>query len=364
MRQLYHIALLILSLAGSAVAQQSGAILSQAGAKQKFDGLSHIEIDLGQRNTLLIGFRQYSQVQARQNVDSVLRLFVADYRNVQDTTQNPTQAVRALFRLDKADRTLELQYRLPPTISFHFSGADAPTQVKTQQDTLQIVWWSGLTRPAAYDFSVYLLLNNLDDIDRLLGSGGVNQRVQAALESVRQYKGHDLTTPKMSFDMVQQADKQPAFLRPGLAKNPFISFQPGIGAGLIRNQWVPSFNMEAQFVPSRLHNVGYSVSYVSNFFFAQTPIDGRYRTFRNDFLNVGLAFYYFNKDGRTSAFSRQIFSFYVGVPVHRSGPYFERDAIRLGGTAYQRGLLKVQPEVYMNGLFKKVYPGLRLVVGF
>jgi hypothetical protein len=42
--------------------------------------LSHIEVELGQRNTVLIGFDQYRQVQARQNVDSVLRLFVNDYR--------------------------------------------------------------------------------------------------------------------------------------------------------------------------------------------------------------------------------------------------------------------------------------------
>ncbi len=66
----------------------------------------------------------------------------------------------------------------------------------------------------------------------------------------------------MSFDMVQGTDRKAQFIGPGLARAPFISFQPGIGVGIIRNQWVPSLNLDVQFIPTRLHNVAPSFDWV------------------------------------------------------------------------------------------------------
>lgn len=364
-------ALLVLSMAGTTMAQTPGAHLLIPGHKNKFDGVSHIEVELGQRNTLLVGFDRYRQVQARQNVDSVLRLFVNDYRKVADTTQSPTQATHASFRLSGTDRTLNLRFTPQATSSFRFRKENLPLEVKTQQDTLHIVWASDsrtatngkkTVLPDAH--SVYLFVNSLTDIDDLLNEGGINGKLQTALESVRQYKGHDLTNPKMSFDMIQDANQRAQFISPGLAKAPFISFQPGIGVGLIRNQWVPSLNLDIQFIPNRHRNIGYGVGYTSTFFFSQAPDNGSFQAFRNDFLSVGVAFYNNSKDNKASSFSRQIASFSVGMLVKRTGPYFDRNTIRLSGTVYQKGLFKVNPELYMSGFFKKVSPGLRLVVGF
>ncbi len=162
MRTINWIAWLLLSLAGTTVAQQTGGRLAEPGASRKFDGISHIEVDLDRRNTMLIGFSQYAQVRARQNVDSVLRLFIADYRQVEDTTQSPTRATHALFRLGETDRALDLRFTEQPTVSFRFSDTNTPVQVKTQQDTLQLVWGSTTSRLPYYDFTIYLFLNSLD----------------------------------------------------------------------------------------------------------------------------------------------------------------------------------------------------------
>ncbi|GAB3641748.1 hypothetical protein [Spirosoma arcticum] len=370
MRILHQIVMLVLSVTGTTIAQQSGSHLLIPGHKHKFQGLSHIEIDLGQRNALLVGLDRYAQVRARQNVDSVLRLFVTDYRKIADTTQNPTRTTHALFRLGETDRTLDLRFTPQLTESFRFRNQNAPLAVKTQQDTVQIVWASDsqIDRQnrkvdLPEQFSLYLFVNSVDEIDALLKRGGINGTLQTALESVRQYKGHDLTDPKMSFDMTQGADQKAQFIGPGLARAPFISIQPGIGVGLVRNQWVPSLNLDIQFIPNRNRSVSYGIGYVSNFFFSQSLGDGRFQSFRNDFLTVGVAFYNLEKNDKAASFSRQIAAFTIGVPVHRSGLYVDRNTIRLGGTAYQKGLFKVQPELYMNGFFKKVYPGLKLVVG-
>ncbi len=363
MRLFCLITVLMLSIVGLAMSQSTSPRLTKPGARRTYIGLSHIEVDLGQRNTLLVGFDRYAQVEARQNIDSVLRLFVADYRKVADTTQSPTRATHALFRLGETDRALALRHTPQSTTSFQFRDGDEPVLVKTQQDTLQLVWTSPASETIPNDFSVYLFVNSLHDIDRLLSGGGLNRKLQQSFESVRQYKGHDLTSPKMAFNMLQGTDNKAKFLSPGLARSPFISFQPGIGVGLIRNQWVPSLNLDIQFIPSLFKQVGYLVGYTSNFFF-QPATDGRFDLFRNDFVHAGVAFYRMNKDSRYTNFNRQIASFYVGVPVHRSGSYFEPNTIKVGGTFYQNWLVKVQPEIYMNGFFKRVNPGLKVVVGF
>ncbi|MBD2756426.1 hypothetical protein [Spirosoma validum] len=358
MRLFFLITTLLMSVAEISMSQSTGSRLTQPGARRKFVGISHIEVDLGQRNTLLIGFDQYAQVQAHKNIDSVLRLFVADYRKVEDTTQSPTRATHALYRLGNTDRDLALRYVPQPTTSFRFRDADEPVQVKTQQDTLQIAWVSALAKAVPTDFAVYFFVNSLQDLERLLSKGGINSKVEQALESVRDFKHHNLTNPRYTFDLLQSVDNKPTFQTPGLAGEPFLSFHPGIGVGLIRTQWIPSLNFDLELIPNQFRRVGYTIGYTGNFFFGQSNTDITVR----DFLNVGVSFYRYNKDRRTVAFSRQIASFYVGIPLRRNEYFFEPNTIRLGGTVYHNGLFKVQPELYMSN-FKNVYPALRLVVG-
>lgn len=370
MRLFCLITMLLLSIVGIAMSQSTDShlsetkspLLTETGAKRKFIGLNQIEVELGQRNTLLIGFDRYTQLLARKNVDSVLRLVIADYHKIEDTTQSPTQATHALVRLGETDRSIALHYTPQLTASFRFRDGDEPLQMKTQQDTLQIVWVSSTSQAIPDDFSIYLFVNNLGDIERLLKKGGINQRLQQAIDATRAYKNHDLTNPRISFALIQGIDNKTKIQRVGPPASPFLSLQPGVGVGLIRNQWVPSLNFDVQLIPSQFKRVGYQVGYTSNFFFQQGA-DGGFQTFRNDFLSVGIAFYRANKGSRFTNFNRQIASFYVGLPVYRSGSYFDSNTIRFGGTIYQNKVFKVQPDFYMNGFFKNVIPGLRLVVG-
>lgn len=366
MKYLVLMALLLMSLAWDAVAQQNQShIRSSRHTGGAFLGRSHIEVDLGQRNTLLIGFDSYAQVRAHRNIDSVLRLFAADYRKVADPAEAGTQSFYAFFRLADTDRTLDLRPYPQPAASFRLSDGGQPVLLKTRQDTLHIVWRTretAVNAPAqSYDFHVYLLLNSLADAERVARQG-VNARLQQALQAVENYKAHDLTSPKMAFDLVQQEGKAPDFISPGLARSPSLIISPGIGVGLVRNQWVPSAALDLQFVPSRMRNVAYSVGYLSNFFF-QTPSDGSYRSLRNDFVNVGVTFYRNDRGNGRSSFSRVLAGFYVGMPVYRRGGYFDRNTIRLSGTVFHHGLIKIQPELYMKGAFRNVFPGVRVSVG-
>lgn len=368
MRRCTAMTWLLMGLAGTTMAQKNEEFSYKGFDRQ--DPLrvrSHIEVDLGQKNVLVVQFRTYADLEARRNIDSVLRLFVADYRKVADDKQDPTQAIHVLFRLGPIGRNMDIRTTAQPTTSFRFVDQKPdPVLVKTRQDTLQMVWSSAPTVLPYYAFNAYLLVNNLSDIDRLLQSGGINEKLAEAMKAVRGYKAHNLTNPRMTFDMRYKREGssiQTNFINPTLATNPFISFLPSVGVGLIRNEWVPSVNMDIGYVPTRLHNVSYNVGYSANFFFAQQPTDGTFQAFRNDFLSVGVAFFQPGKDGRASMFNRQIASLNVGMLVHRRGSYFAPNTIRLHGTIYQKGFLKIQPELYMNGFFKQVFPGVRIGFG-
>lgn len=357
--------MLLMGVAGAATAQKKDEFhFSNLGRRDNYASFSHVEVDLGQQNALVVQFRTFAELEARQNIDSLLHLFLTDYRKVADSAQAPTNAFHVLFRLDENSRGIDIRTTPPKTTSFRFMDPNPePLLVKTRQDTLRVVWAS---RPLPfYDFSVYLMVNNLSDLERILQNGGVNIKLKEAIQAARNYKGHDLTSPKMAFNLRYKHEGssiQTNFVNPGSARRAFLSFHPSFGVGLIRNTWVPSLNLDVNFIPSRQHNVGYTVGYNSNFFFTPSPTDGRLQVQRTDFLKIGLTFYKLNANGTTN-FGRQLAGFYVGIPVHRQGNQFNRNAIQLGGTLYQKGFIKIQPELYMNGFFKQVFPGVRIGLG-
>ena len=381
MTSFIKMALLLTGLTGTAMAQQphlsssdkspnrvNGSLpanesshLTTPENRRNFEGLSHIEVRLGKRNVLLVGFNKYDQVRARQNVDSVLRLFVADYAQIRDSTAAGTSGLHLTYRLSPVGRVIDQRTTPPAATSFQFSVGEPPALLKLRQDTLRVLWENPGQRTAHHQFAVYLLLNTIDNAAQLLAEGGVNARLQTALDNVQTYKHPDLTNPRMAFNLVQTNQRESQFIGPGLARSPFLSLQPSFGVGLIRNQLAPSLHFNAEFIPSRFHTVGYSVSYLSTFFF-QNPADGR-AVQRNDFLNVGLTFYRSKPNSLEGDFNRVLAGFYVGIPVHRSGGVFSKDAIRLSSTIYQKGFIKIQPELYMNGFFKQVFPGIRIGFG-
>jgi hypothetical protein len=356
-------ALLLTGLTSTALAQKNH--LSTHENRQRFAGHSHIELRLDRGNALIAGFDSYTQVLARRNVDSVLRLFIADYAHVKDSSSiGSTAGLHLTYRLSIADRVIDQRVTPPQATSFRFGAGDpVPSLLKLRQDTLMVVWEEVGQRTTYPSFALYVLVNSLNDVDQVLTKGRLNARLQTALDTIRAYKPRDLTNPRLQFNVVQRTQRNHQFISPGLTRSPFISLHVlGFGVGLIRNQMIPSLNMEVAYVPTRQHNVGYTVGYTTNFFFERSALDGRFETYRNDFLSVGLTFYQFNKDGHTSSFSRQIAGFQVGFPVYRRGAYFDINTIRLSGTLYHKGVIKLQPELYMSGFFRSVFPGLR--VGF
>ncbi|WP_420153490.1 hypothetical protein [Siphonobacter sp.] len=325
---------------------------------------SHITLRLTNGQSVQLEFNQFSDLLAHRNLDSVLHLFVTDYQKVRDTSEALT-AHTIRFRFDENRRQLDVRSYPQTQQAYHFSGTEEPALLKTQSDTLELPAWQA---PAAVgwgsgspQFWVRFILNDLSFIETQLKKGGFNPFLEEAIQSVYQYKNHHLTSSKVTFDLVQEG-KKATFSQLNFVRAAFISFQPRAEVGVIRHRLVPALAADVMWVPDSYRGMGFSVGLQSHFFFRGTPETG-FHTDRNDFLNLGVHFYSRRPNGQKAEFSKLLTHLSVGVPIRRVGGYFPKNTVRLSGTVFSRGFIKLEPELYMTGFFRNVYPGVRLRLG-
>ena len=104
--------------------------------------------------------------------------------------------------------------------------------------------------------------------------------------------------------------------------------------------------------------------YQHQYFFGKSP-EGKTQLYQNGFALAGLAFFKRKPGTRIDRKpATQAGQFTVGYLVHRRGDYYEPNTWRITGGLNLTPNVKVEPEVYFNGLFKNLSPGLRLSVGF
>lgn len=338
----------------------AGPVLSQGPNLPKQYRLSNqILLKLEKGNQLGINYERYEDLLRHRNIDSVLRLFVRDYEKIRDTTR-PLDGRRVSFFLNAHLRNIQVAYYPQKSDYFGFrEGEDEPLQLKTTVDTLTIPGWTE-NAESRQRIGYYLILNNIDDVRRYLAEGGFNSRIDSAQAEIIRFRKHPLTRDKISYRLEMLGWKA-EFSHLQSQTAGFLSLQPRLEAGLIRHRFVPSAAFDIQIVPNSFRQLGYSVGIRSDFFFRERP-EGGYLTERNDFLNFGVHIYKKDNGERRANFNKLVTSLYVGVPIRRRGDYFDSNTIRIGGTVYTKGLIRIQPELYMNGFFRNVFPGIR--VGF
>lgn len=338
----------------------AGPVLSQGPNLPKQYRLNNqILLKLEKGSMLGINYERYEDLLRHKNIDSVLHLFVQDYDKIRDTTR-PLDGRRVTFHVNRHLRNIQVEFFPQKSDYFGFrEGDDQPVQLKTGTDTLLIPGWSD-NEASRRRIGYYLILNNIDQVRQYLSEGGFNTRIDSAQAEIIRFKKHPLTKDRVSYRL-EMTGRKAEFSRLHSQTAGFLSIQPRVEAGLVRHRLVPSLVFDVQVVPNSFHRLGYSIGIRSDFFFRERP-EGGYTTERNDFLNFGLHIYKKESGEKRANFNKLFTSLYVGIPIRRRGDYFDSNTIRIGGTAYTKGLVRIQPELYMNGFFRNVFPGVR--VGF
>jgi len=329
-------------------------------------------------NQLIIYSKNVQNLRDFQNLDSVLVAFQKNYASIKPALNENTNSKRANYLLlANGQNQLTWNENINAQQRFQFSKVGEPILVKTVQDTLVIasqkfeIGEEKALIPEKQNFlpSVYyvLIVNNLDDINMILKSGGLNQKIQQCLLDIEQYPHHNLQ--RIGFRYVlsyTQDSNKPIFKTVETELSPFLAFHQTFGVGVFRNQLAPNSQTEVAFVPSKYHNVGYTLGWRSMFWTSQDEQTGRWRTNSNGVLQAGVTFYDFKRGPTVRVDTDHVlFGIYLGRVMTYRGGIFERNTWNLSMTVSARGIVKIQPEVYFNGFFSRnVMPGLRVQVGF
>ena len=339
---------------------------------------SKITIDLESGNRLIIHARKVQYLRDFQNLDSVLVAFQKNYATIKPTlAENVNSKTATYLLLSNGQNQLNLTETVSTKQRFQFAPTADPVLVKTLQDTLLIASQNHILGEQKYVPipekrnlipSVYytLIINSLDDVSNILKTGGLNPKIQQCLLDIEQYPHHNLQKTGFSYKLNYAPNTNtPTFKAVETSRSPFLTFHQTFGVGVFRNQLVPNSQTEMAFVPSKNHNVGYTLGWRSMFWTSQDAQTGRLRTNSNGVLQVGFTFYDFKKTNPTRVDTDHVlFGIYLGRVVSRNGDIFEKNTWNLSMTVAARGIVKIQPEVYFNGFFKNAMPGLRVQVGF
>lgn len=137
-----------------------------------------------------------------------------------------------------------------------------------------------------------------------------------------------------------------------------IELTAGLGAGVIKNQWANDINFRA--------GLGFSKKgLMRNRYYAEFKMvydfeNAREKLFSvNSFLSLG-----WEHNFSESSEKVKWVGLSVGYLVDRNTDFFEKDTWKLALRKSINQTLSVNPELYFNGFFKNVYPGVQIGINF
>ncbi|HEV7351185.1 hypothetical protein [Telluribacter sp.] len=325
---------------------------------------NQIYVPLSDTNSLFIAFNHWQELNAQADIDSLVQLFKKDWAIFKAANSSPEEYHKLLYVLDKnGQRSFKpvpypgqsLDFRVEQDLVIPaYSGPDTLIIEKqiSSANTLQL----------PQNIRYYFILNRFEEIDHYQN---INNYIQQANALAAAHPRKKVLEPRyMSFVSLDSTSTFPVTAR-GYSSMPSKVIKLGMGAGLARNQWYTSLSGEITVLPE-LKRTGLRVGWDEYFFFRNED-NAPTRIIRNSFLNVGLVL--FHPYPRTSKTNYnpappERGALTLGYLVNRNGDYFTKNTWRLASRVNVARRINIEPELYWNGLFRNVYPGLRLNVAF
>ncbi|WP_373512358.1 hypothetical protein [Persicitalea sp.] len=353
------IALLLGSVTVPLLAQPDPEFNSELNAdafKKEYLGLlntASFEVKLSKGNVLLLKSKKYSQLKLVQRPDSLVRLFWDDYRPAIEGLPEDTDGLSVHYALDDNEEP-QLRWKKYPQSTRDFMVVDKElVYVKNVQDTLKIV-----VNRNDQEAEMLLLANDLKDVSMLLEE--MREKTSFLFEKME--KRTDPIVLDRSPEVYGRylGNRQVQLANFG---SDMLMISPGASLGYIRGNWMTSLDAGFTFYLEK-SKLKPTFGYHHQYFFGR-DIEGKTKAFQNGFALAGLAFF---KKSDSNIIGRkpvvQTGSLTVGYLVHRRGDYYEPNTWRITGGLNLTPNIKVEPEVYFNGAFKNLSPGLRFTIGF
>ena len=323
--------------------------------KKEYPGLldaTSFEIKLSKGNILLLKSKKYSQLKLVQRPDSLIRLFWAEYSSIIEGLPEDTDAVAVEYGLSDDEEPQLRWKKYPQGIADYMVVDKELVRLKTVQDTLHITVSKTDDRA-----ELYLLANDLNDIPGLFDE--MREKTSFLLESME--KRTDPVVLDRSPEVYGRylGNRQVQLANFG---SDMLIFNPRAGLGYIRGHWMTSLDIGATLYMEK-SRIKPTVGYQHQYFFGQNA-EGGFKTYQNGFVSAGLSFFKKTEKGTIGRKPLvQTGQLTVGYLVHRRGAYYQPHTWRISGGIDLTPFVRIVPEVYFNGAFKNLSPGLRLSVG-
>ncbi len=398
MRHFFVFALLLTSMAGITMAQtETNWPLDEQASPYRISEEKRVIIPLADGNQMQIGLQSNEDLLRFRNVDSLLALLQQDLLQIKDTLTLSTHALKVWYRLADGERKVRLWHYPQAYTQVQFEKQENFI-VKTKQDTVILEQVFFVTKPltqaqlrqnakgrsiqvpSAYKglFRICFLVNSLDDLQQIIAAK-VNPKIEKVIEEMKTHsKGSLFASRIWASEVRYTTDSEPAVIKTNKHLKPDqIVIIPRLGMGLVGNSFMPAVGANVIFLPQisshtgRIHSTtqsdGFMLGWERMFAFGRGA-DGNLSVYSNDFVSLGIAG--FKPDPSRQKHSLQWAELKVSYLVRRQGEFFQPRTFRvstafspyLSAKGFQR--LRLEPELYFHDLFKKVYPGLRVSIGF
>jgi len=329
-------------------------------------------VDLGKGNKFKMELTDITDLDQVVNIDSLLRVYLADIRGLKDSLADPLTSKRIDYISDAQGRKkIRFQQFQPKGAVFLLDKGDL-SSLRTEQDTIHIIGF--IINPPApkdrvshgdkryYHFTFYL--NDVAELSNYM-NGILKEKISTIQDNITEKWPLVLGSGShyLKKDRTITADRPRGMARGG--EGDYITFQFSVNVQNYKNYFVPSFSLGSRLtIANRYRTFKWEpgLYWEPHFIFAKDA-QNKLQTYRNDFLTLTYA-----QGGIRDYDSRKDFSFAavfsLGYLIHREGEYFDKNTFRLGGGRIQMLKTSIEPSFYFNNFFKGVTPCIRITQYF
>lgn len=133
----------------------------------------------------------------------------------------------------------------------------------------------------------------------------------------------------------------------------------GVGAGMIKNQWVTDINFKVglAFAKKGLRRNMYFAEFKMYYDFSNASSDNLFSI--NSFVSAGWEHNFSKNNDKEKWFGMSL-----GYLVDRNTDFFEKNTWRFALHKKINQTISVSPELYFNGFFENIYPGIQVGITF
>lgn len=370
MKKLIWLLVLVSSSTGELCAQQTAATTEKSFELPASYAHRRFFVDLGKGNKMKIEVNDLADLQRFRNMDSLIRVFLADIETLKDSLGDELLARRIDYVTGLPGRTQIRVQQFKPKGSSFLVGRGEVASLKLEQDTINFLgtvsYVAKYTLRKAFTttrrYQVSFFVNDLSDL-ATYADGRLNSKIASLQGNTR--TDWNTTNTRGTARLKKDPDITARLPQGNVAGGNFLNFRFSVDAQNYKNYFVPSFSLGSGVILSTSHfKRDIMLSWDPNFFFARNNL-GRLQTFRNDFVTLtwgqgGVE----NNEPRLE--SELLFIMSLGYLVNKQGDFFEKNTFRLGAgrLSLYRGKTKFEPVMYFSHFFKGVTPGVRWIQSF